>query len=85
MEFSKAIQIKQLVTRWNKDRSYRDFGYIKFECSMFSLGHWSVLLKPVDTKLFFSLELEQLLTLYAGGGFMMVIGSFTDAPYIDMQ
>lgn len=85
MKFSKAIQIKQLVTSWNKDRSYSDFGYIKFECSMFSLGNWSVLLKPIDTSLFFSIELEQLITLYAGGGFMMVIGAFSDGPYIDMQ
>lgn len=52
---------------------------------MFSLGRWSVLLQPVGSRLFFSFELEQLVTLYAGGGFMMVIGSLSDAPYIDMQ
>lgn len=85
MKFSKAIQIKELVTSWNKDRSFGDYGYVKFECSMYSLGNWSVLLKPVGTRLFFSLELEKLVTLYAGGGFMMVIGSLSDAPYIDMQ
>lgn len=85
MRFSKAVQIKKLVTDWNKDRSNFDYGYIKFECSMFSLGNWSVLLKPVDTRIFFSCELEQLITLYAGGGFMMIIGSLSDAPYIDMQ
>lgn len=85
MKFSKAIEIKKLVTSWNQDRSSFDYGYIKFECSMFSLGNWSVMLKPVDTCLFFSLELEQLLKLYAGGDFTMFIGSISAAPYISMQ
>lgn len=85
MLFSKAIQIKQLVTRWNKDRSYGDFGHIEFKCSMFSDGQWNVLLTLVDSRLFFSIELEQLVTLYAGGGFMMCIGALNDVPYIDLQ
>lgn len=85
MRFSKAIQIKHLVTNWNKDRSYCGFGYIEFKCSMFSDGEWNVLLKPVDSRLFFSIELEQLVTLYAGGGMMMCIGALTEVPYIDLQ
>lgn len=85
MLFSKAIQIKHLVNRWNKDRWDCGFGYIEFKCSMFSDGQWNVLLKPVDSKLFFSIELEQLITLYAGGGMIMCIGAFTDIPYIDLQ
>ena len=85
MRFSKAIQIKQLVTDWNKDRWDFGYGYVKFECSMFSLGNWSVILKPVDTCLFFSQELEQFLKLYSKGGFTMFIGSMGSAPYISIQ
>lgn len=85
MKFSKAIEIKKVVTSLNQDRGNFDYGYIKFECSMFSLGNYSVMLKPVDTRLFFSLEMEELLKLYAEGEFMMVIGASVDGPYIDMQ
>ena len=85
MVFSKAIQIKHLVNEWNKVRGSFDFGRIKFECYMFADGHWSVLLRPVDSRIFFSSELNQLVTLYADGGFIMHIGSLSDAPYIDMQ
>ena len=85
MTFSKAIQIKHLVNLWNKDRSEGDFGFIAFSCDMFSIGHWSVDIKPMGAKLFFSKEMNQLITLYAGGGFLMYVTSNNDHPYIHMQ
>lgn len=85
MLFSKAIQIKQLVDSWNQNRWNFGYGYVKFECSMFRDGHWSVLLKLVNSNLFFSLELQELLKLDADGGFIMVIGAMDNAPYIDLQ
>lgn len=85
MLFSRAIQIKQLVNRWNQDRWQFGYGYVEFKCSMFLDGHWSVLLKPVNSTLFFSLELQELLKLYADGGFSMVIGAIDSAPYIDLK
>ena len=85
MVFSKAIQIKHLVNRWNEDRCDIGLGSIMFYCSMFYDGQWNVLLKPVNSTLFFSFELKQLMTLYAAGGFIMTIGSLSDAPYIDMH
>lgn len=85
MKFSKAIQIKQWVNRFNQDRSEFNSGSIKFECSMFSDGEWRVDLKPIGVRMFFSCEMDRLITLYAGGGFTMIIGSVTNAPYIDMQ
>lgn len=85
MIFSKAIQIKQLVNRWNKDRSEGDFGYVTFHCSMFSIGNWAVSIKAVGASLFYSCEMNQLFTLYAGGGFMMRVSAHDNHPYIDMQ
>lgn len=85
MEFSKAIQIKKLVTSWNKDRVTFDYGYVKCECMMFSLGNWSVTLKPVDTKIFFSHEVASLIKLCGDGSIVFIIGSTGCGPYIDMQ
>lgn len=85
MKFSKAIQIKELVTSWNKDRVTFDYGYVKCECMMFSLGNWSVTLKPIDTSLFFSHEVESLIKLCGDGGVRFIIGSTGRGPYIDMQ
>ena len=85
MVFSKAIQIKHLVNRWNENRYEFGSGYIVFNCSMFYDGQWSVLLRPEHSTLFFSFELNQLLTLYTAGGIMMTIGSINNLPYIDMQ
>lgn len=85
MKFSKAIKIKKLVTSWNKDRVTFDSGHVECEFMMFSLGHWSVTLRPVGTKLFFTMELDELMKLYAEGGLQFIIGSTGSAPYIDMQ
>lgn len=85
MVFSKAIQIKNLVNRWNKDRVECDFGYIFFDCSMFSIGNWAVTIKAVGAGLFFSCEMNQLITLYAGGGFTMRVSAHNGHPYIELQ
>lgn len=85
MLFSKAIQIKHLVNRWNKERSNLGHGCIEFECTMFSLGEWSVTLKPVGAQLFFTHEMDNLVQLYAWRGFRMMIGATSSGPYIDMQ
>ena len=85
MTFSKAIEIKKVVNSWNRDRKEFGFGHVKFDALMFSDGCWSVDLKPVDVKIFTSLELDELLKLYAKGGFHMVLTSLNNAPIIDMQ
>lgn len=85
MVFSKAIQIKNLVNRWNKDRSVGDYGYVTFHCSMYSIGKWSVIIKAMGQGVFFSSEMNQLITLYAGGGFSIRVSTFIHNPYIDMQ
>lgn len=85
MTFSKAIQIKHLVNRWNKTRKECDFGIITFTCLMFSIGNWSVDIQVVGTNLFFSEEMDELITLYAGGGFRFTIHSHNNRPFISMQ
>lgn len=85
MEFNKAIKIKKLVNSWNKDRKAADYGYVKFECEMFSLGKWSVELSAKGADLFFSDETRGLFRLYAEGGFSMRIYAYGNTPIIDMQ
>lgn len=85
MKFSKAIQIKQWVNRWNEDRAKSNHGSIVFNCSMYSIGNWSVDITAQGSELFFSDEMEQLITLYAGGGFSMRVFAIDNVPSIDMQ
>lgn len=85
MVFSKAIQIKGLVDRWNQQRLEYGFGYVSFECSMFMDGEWSVTLRLKESTLFFSSEMDKLITLYAGGGFIINIGAYGSSPRISMQ
>ena len=84
MKFSKAIQIKGLVNRWNENRRNDGYGYVKFEASMCMDGHWSVGLKLVDSFAFTSQEMEEFITLYAGGGFRMSIFAYDKTLIIDM-
>lgn len=85
MEFNKAIKIKKLVNSWNKDRKAADYGYVKFECEMFSIGKWSVELSAHVAELFFSDEMRSLLKLYSEGGFSMRVHAYDNIPMIDMQ
>ena len=85
MEFNKAIKIKKLVNSWNKDRKAADYGYVKFECTMFSIGKWSVELSARGADLFFSDETRDLFRLYAVGGFSVRIFAYDNVPIIDMQ
>lgn len=84
MKFSKAIQIKNLVNRLNKDRREFNCGTILFQCTMFSIGDWGVTLKSMGSPLFYSCEIEQIFTLYAGGGFMMNMAARSNNPCINM-
>lgn len=84
MTFSKAIQIKNLVNRLNKDRREFNCGIILFQCTMFSIGDWDVTLKSMGSPLFYSREMEQLITLYAGGGFMMNVSVRNNHPCLNL-
>lgn len=85
MLFSKAIQIKNLVNKWDQERWNLGYGYIKFKCDMFRLGEWYVDISPVDFKFFLHSEMDELITLYAGGGFRMIIDAYESTPIIMMQ
>lgn len=85
MEFSKAIEIKNLVVSWNEHRKAAGFGFVKFECTMFSIGKWSVELSARGADLFFSDEMRDLLKLDSKGGFSMRIFAYDNVPIIDMQ
>lgn len=85
MVFSKAIQIKSLVNQFNQVRWENGFGSIDFECHMFSDGQWSVELTLIHSRLFFSMEIEQIAALFAGGGVLMCVAASNDRPIIRFQ
>lgn len=85
MLFSKAIQIKLLVNRFNQHRQASGFSVIRFECEMFSIGHWAIDLELSGQGVFFSSEMERLITLYAGGGFHLFIGANNNLPVLHFQ
>lgn len=85
MVFSKAIQIKLWVNKFNQERKRCGFAVIEFYCDMFTLGKWSIDLSLDGNGVFFSSEMVRFITLYAGGGFTMWIGSNGNSPVIHLQ
>lgn len=85
MLFSKAIQIKLWVNKFNQGRKYYGHKPIVFECGMFSLGQWYVTLYAPDGSIFYSNEVERLCTLVAGGDITFWIGCNTFAPVLYFQ
>lgn len=85
MVFSKAIQIKLWVNKFNSDRKYIGREPIVFYCGMFSMGDWYVNLSAPDGGIFYSQETEHLCTLVAGGGLTFWIGNNTFAPVLYFQ
>lgn len=85
MVFSKAIEIKSWVNRFNDSRKEYGTQAIKFECGMFSLGSWYVTLYAPDGGIFYSMEMERICTLVAGGGFSFWVGTNTFAPVLYLQ
>lgn len=85
MLFSKAIQIKSWVNKFNQERASLGYGLIEFHAAMFRDGKWSVSLSAKDDGLFFSHEMERIFTLYAGGGFSMRVFALSSSPVIDLQ
>ena len=85
MLFSKAIQIKSLVNKFNQERQECGCPAIVFECEMYSLGKWSIVLSFEKSSIFFSHEMGQIATLYAGGGFIFFVGSGTCSQMLHFQ
>ena len=85
MVFSKALQIKSWVNRFNDARKEYGTQTIKFECGMFSIGQWSVTLYAPDGGVFYSMEMERICTLVAGGNLTFYVGSNTFAPVLYFQ
>jgi hypothetical protein len=85
MVFSKAIQIKMWVNRFNADRKFYGRQPIVFQCAMFSIGQWAVTLSAPDGGIFYSMESERLCTLVAGGDITFWVGCNTFAPVLYFQ
>lgn len=85
MLFSKAIQIKLLVNKFNQFRKKTDYSYIEFKAEMFRDGKWAVTLTAMGNGIFYSFEMDELITLFAGGRFSIRVATINDLPYIDIQ
>ena len=85
MVFSKAIQIKSWVNRFNADRKFYGRQPIEFQSDMFSIGQWHVTLSAPDGDIFYSNESESLCTLVAGGDITFWVGCNTFAPVLYFQ
>ena len=85
MLFSKAIQIKLLVNKFNQFRKKTDYSYIEFKAEMFRDGKWAVTLTAMGNGMFYSFEMDKLIALFAGGRFSIRVASINGLPYIDIQ
>lgn len=85
MLFSKAIQIKLLVNKFNQFRKKTDYSYIEFKAEMYRDGKWAVTLTAMGNGIFYSIEMDELITLFAGGRFSIRVASINGLPYIDIQ
>lgn len=85
MLFSKAIQIKVLVNKFNQERQECDFPVIKCDCGMFRDGMWSVSLRLSDKGCFFSKEMAQFAALINRGGLIFFVGCNEVSPVLHFQ
>ena len=85
MLFSKAIQIKLLVNKFNRFRKRADYSYIEFKAKMYRDGKWAVTLTAMGNGLFYSYELNELLYLLVSSDFNIRKASIKGTPYIDIQ
>lgn len=85
MLFSKAIQIKSLVNRFNQERVRDGFATIQFDCGMYSIGRWSVFLSLSYRGCFFSNEMAQFAALLNRGGIIFFVGSNEVSPVLHFQ
>ena len=85
MLFSKAIQIKMLVNKFNQLRKRNDYSFIEFKAEMYRDGKWAVTLTAMGNGLFYSIEMAELITLFAGSGLNVRVAAYKELPYIDIQ
>lgn len=85
MLFSKAIQIKMLVNKFNQFRKRTDLSFIQFKAEMYRDGKWAVTLTAMGNGLFYSLEMEELVELFASSSLNVRFAAYKDLPYIDIQ
>lgn len=85
MLFSKAIQIKSMVNRFNQERFRYGFAIIQFDCGMYSIGRWSVCLSLSRKGCFFSHEMAQFAALLNRGGLCFFVGSNEVSPVMHFQ
>lgn len=85
MLFSKAIQIKSLVNRFNQERVSDGFPVIQFKCGMYAVGRWSVDLSLSRKGCFFSSEMAQFSALLNRGGLIFFVGCNEVSPVLYFQ
>lgn len=74
-----------LVNKFNQFRKRTDYSYIQFKAEMYRDGKWAVTLTAMGNGMFYSFEMEELISLFAGSGLNVRFAAYKDLPYIDIQ
>ena len=74
-----------LVNKFNQFRKRTDYSYIEFKAEMYCDGKWAITLTAMGNGMFYSFEMDELIKLFAGGGFNIRVAAYKDLPYIDIQ
>lgn len=74
-----------LVNKFNQFRKKTDYSYIEFKAEMFRDGKWAVTLTAMGNGLFYSFEMNELITLFAGSNLNIRVAAYKELPYIDIQ
>ena len=74
-----------LVNKFNQLRKRNDYSFIEFKAEMYRDGKWAVTLTAMGNGLFYSIEMAELITLFAGSGLNVRVAAYKELPYIDIQ
>lgn len=74
-----------LVNKFNQFRKRTDYSRIEFKAEMYRDGKWAVTLTAMGNGLFYSMEMDELIKLFAGSGFNIRVAAYKELPYIDIQ
>lgn len=74
-----------LVNKFNQLRKRTDCSFIEFKAEMYRDGRWAVTLTAMGNGLFYSFEMNELITLFAGSNLNIRVAAYKDLPYIDIQ
>lgn len=74
-----------MVNKFNRQRNEDGFAVVMFNCSMYSLGQWSVELRLSFKGCFFHEEMKELSKFCASGWLILFVGARDNSPVLYIQ